>query len=99
MVVCVCSLAGTKACENCPSNGGGIKGRIVSVTGQQLSNNDVQIELARLRNRVEKLEKEKENEKDEELRWALDQFKYMSKDEAQTKAFRILQESLGYKYS
>jgi hypothetical protein len=56
---------------------------------------DVKMQLILdLEHRVTKLEKEIDNSKQEELEWALNQFRYSKKTSDQSKAFLIIDEAL-----
>lgn len=48
-----------------------------------------------LKNRVEKLEQKEQQKADEELEWALNQFRYMNKTSDESKALAIIEKRLG----
>lgn len=52
-----------------------------------------------LKNRVEKLEQKEQQKEDEEVEWALNQFRYKSMTSDERKALAIIEKRLGAKKS
>ena len=50
-----------------------------------------------LKNRVDKLEQKQKEKEDEELDWALNQFRYKNKTSDESKALAIIEKRLGTK--